>query len=83
MDDNNKLIINKEKRVVQASDEKPIFVCSNNNDQLICFTCGDESLYHDSYAWWDDDNDDLICGPCYIKKGSDSIEKYKKVVTFH
>jgi hypothetical protein len=48
---------------------------------LDCFTCHDESLYHDSNAFWSKDKDDLLCVDCF-KKLQDKTG-YVSVITFH
>lgn len=50
-------------------------------DQLKCFTCGDESLYHDSLAYWHEKKDDLVCHSCHSKKMDK--KEYMLVLTQH
>jgi hypothetical protein len=50
---------------------------------LDCFGCHDESLYHDSIAYWDDDACDLLCLKCYSEKGEIEKSTYMKVLTYH
>lgn len=56
-------------------------VAAQGADDLKCFTCGDESLYHDAYAYWHEKNDDLLCPACFKKK--DAPEGYIRVLTYH
>jgi len=53
----------------------------NYEKDLDCFTCHDDSLYHDSNAYWSKDKDDLLCVECF-KKLQDKTG-YVSVITFH
>lgn len=57
-------------------------VMSNNDKPLHCNICFDKSLYHDSFAYWAEDSNDLLCQECYEK---DKIihEGYIEVLTQH
>lgn len=59
---------------------KSSFVCSCTNENLKCFTC-EINLYHDSYAWYNEEKDDLLCCDCFNKLKDNT--NYEKVVTFH
>jgi hypothetical protein len=58
-------------------------------DSLQCFSCQDESLYHDSFAYWNRSRDDLLCASCFKLKNEtpgnweDDLNTYIKVLTFH
>lgn len=56
---------------------------TEGSPNLECFTCHDESLYHDSFAYWNEDDYDLLCSACYRKKSQDDGTKYIKVLTQH
>ncbi len=43
--------------------------------------CGDESLYHDAYAYWHEEDDDLLCPQCFKKQRQP--HGYVRVVTYH
>jgi hypothetical protein len=43
-------------------------VNSTNDVPLKCFSCGDDSLYHDAHAWWNPLEDDLLCDDCVALK---------------
>jgi hypothetical protein len=48
--------------------------------QLECFRCGDDSLYHDSLAYWHEEKDDLVCQSCFKKM---EMKDYDLVLTQH
>jgi hypothetical protein len=56
-------------------------------DDLICFTCQDISLEHDSFAYWNRTTDDLLCEKCFRLKNEipgtweDDNNLYIKVLT--
>jgi len=50
---------------------------------LDCFSCHDKSLYHDSFAYWNNDKDDLLCENCFGKLGAENQTGYQRVLTFH
>ena len=54
---------------------------TEGSEPLACFSCHDDSLYHDSFAYWDDDACDLLCSNCYSEKENKS--SYVKVLTQH
>lgn len=58
-------------------------VNSVDGSPLECFTCRDESLYHDSFAYWNESGDDLLCHQCYERKDGENRVKYLRVLTQH
>lgn len=56
-------------------------IAAEGAPELTCFTCGDESLYHDAYAYWHEENDDLLCPDCFQEK--ERPKDYLRVVTYH
>lgn len=58
-------------------------VISNTKATLACFTCGDDTLYHDAWAYWNEETDDLLCPSCFKKLAPGLGESYEKVITFH
>jgi hypothetical protein len=54
---------------------------SGNQKDLECFTCHDSSLYHDSYAYWNQDKDDLLCVTCFAELPDQT--GYISVITYH
>lgn len=50
-------------------------------EDLHCFNCNDDSLYHDSYARYHTGKDDLLCLTCY--DNLNDKEGYQPVITFH
>lgn len=56
---------------------------TEGSEPLECFACHDESLYHDSFAYWNDEECDLLCTKCYQKKDGKNGTNYIKVLTQH
>jgi len=53
------------------------------HSDLDCFSCHDESLYHDSFAYWSPAADDLLCEACFAKLSQEKRANYQRVITFH
>jgi hypothetical protein len=62
-----------------------MYVCSTTDDDLHCFSCGNQSLRCDEWAYWCEALDDLVCLACYAEKILARPQKpgavYLKVVT--
>jgi len=58
----------------------PSVIAAEGAEALTCFICGDESLYHDAYAYWHEEKDDLLCPDCF---GKEQPKDYLRVVTYH
>jgi hypothetical protein len=58
----------------------PPFLSDDSGKELKCDECKDESLYHDSFAYFNSVTSRLLCESCYAKQ---SPTGYVKVVTFH
>lgn len=40
-------------------------VSSSTDEMLRCFTCDDDAVKNYAWAWWNPDEDDLLCDACY------------------
>jgi len=60
--------------------ENQITFLSDDARELKCDACNDESLYHDSIAYFDETTKRVVCETCYAKE---KPKDYTKVITYH
>jgi Zn finger protein HypA/HybF involved in hydrogenase expression len=53
---------------------------SDDKKELKCDACNDETLYHDSIAYFDETTHRVVCEMCRAKENS---KAYIKVITYH
>ncbi len=60
-----------------------ICVQSANDNPLECFTCHDESLYHDAWCHWNETTDDLLCVKCFESLEPGAQASYQRALSQH
>lgn len=62
------------------TDSSDVTFLSDEAKPLECDACHDESLEHDSWAYFSAETARVLCEPCHAKE---KPENYTKVMTFH
>lgn len=62
--------------------KEPLCFSSTQSD-LKCDQCGDESLYHDSFAWAHGTTKQLLCEKCFETFTVEQKIGFRHVLTFH